>query len=159
MEQLNLWQLNTFFSLFVWFSCAHTTNRTKSEERSVQLAEVHLYRNINGLCWEKFIVKCKFFKYNKYKKIMKYALCVKLCQHDFIIVIVHKLLVHGHCSESGLHSLLSRSSRCPGLRPLKMWSQFTFWKMYKQIWILTFLTCVAWFSTKKEKSLIRSNLS
>ena len=44
---------------------------------------------------------------------MKYALCVKLCQHDFIIVMVHKLLVHGHCSESGLHSLLSRSSRCP----------------------------------------------
>ena len=44
---------------------------------------------------------------------MKYALCVKLCQHDFTIVIVHKLLVHGHCSESGLHSLPSRSSWCP----------------------------------------------
>ena len=29
------------------------------------------------------------------------------------IVIVVKLLVHGHCSESGLHSLPSRSSRCP----------------------------------------------
>ena len=26
---------------------------------------------------------------------------------------VHKLLVHGHFSESGLHSLLSRGSRCP----------------------------------------------
>ena len=36
---------------------------------------------------------------------MKYALCVKLCQHDFTIVIVHKLLVHGHCLESGLNSL------------------------------------------------------
>ena len=34
-----------------------------------------------------------------------------LCQHDFTIVIVHELLVHGHCSESCLHSLLSRSSR------------------------------------------------
>ena len=48
---------------------------------------------------------------------MKYALCVKLCQHDFTIVIVHKLLVHGHCSESGLHSLPSRSSRCPRSMP------------------------------------------
>ena len=47
---------------------------------------------------------------------MKYALCVKLCQHDFTIVIVHKLLIHDHCSESGLHSLPSRSSRCPRLR-------------------------------------------
>ena len=44
---------------------------------------------------------------------MKFVLCVKLCQHDFTIVIVHKLPVHGHCSESGLHSLPSRSSRCP----------------------------------------------
>ena len=47
---------------------------------------------------------------------MKYALCVKLCQHNFTIVIVHKLLVHGHCSESGLNSLPSRSSRCPRVR-------------------------------------------
>ena len=31
------------------------------------------------------------------------------------IVIVHELLVHGHCSESGLHSLPSRSFRCPRL--------------------------------------------
>ena len=46
---------------------------------------------------------------------MKYALCVKLCQHDFTIVMVHKLPVHGHCSESGLHSLPFRSSRCPRL--------------------------------------------
>ena len=42
-------------------------------------------------------------------KIMKYALCVKLCQHNLTIVIVHKLLVHGHCME---YSLPSRSSRC-----------------------------------------------
>ena len=48
---------------------------------------------------------------------MKYALCVKLYQHDFTIVIVVKLLVIGHCSDSGLHSLSSRSSRCPRLIP------------------------------------------
>ena len=35
-----------------------------------------------------------------------------LYQHDFTIVIV-KLLVNGHRSDSGLHSLLSRGSRCP----------------------------------------------
>ena len=128
MEQLNLWQLNTFFSLFVWFSCAHTTNRTKSEERSVQLAEVHLYRNINGLCWEKFIVKCKFFKYNKYKKIMKYALCVKLYRHNFTIVIVHNLLV-----QFGLHSLLSRSSRCPQLT-------LYYRNVASGVWLLTKMT-------------------
>ena len=40
---------------------------------------------------------------------MKYALCVKLYQHDFTIVIVVKLLVIGHCSDSGLHILSSRS--------------------------------------------------
>ena len=34
---------------------------------------------------------------------MKYTLCVKLCHHNFTIAIVHKLLVHGHCLESGLH--------------------------------------------------------
>ena len=50
---------------------------------------------------------------------MKYALCVKLCQHYFTIVIVHKLLVHGHFSESGLHSLPSRSSRCPRMNVQK----------------------------------------
>ena len=56
-----------------------------------------------------------FLRNTRHKKIMKYALCVKLCQHNFIIVLVHKLLVHGHCSESGLHSLPSRISRCPRL--------------------------------------------
>ena len=35
---------------------------------------------------------------------MKYDLCVKLCQHNFTIVIVHKLLIHGNCFESGLHA-------------------------------------------------------
>jgi hypothetical protein len=35
---------------------------------------------------------------------MKYALCVKFCQHNLTIVIVHKLIVHGRCLESGLHS-------------------------------------------------------
>jgi hypothetical protein len=49
------------------------------------------------------------------KKIMKYALSVKLCQHNFTIVIVHKLQVHGHCSDFGLHSPPSRSSRCPNV--------------------------------------------
>ena len=44
---------------------------------------------------------------------LRYALCMKLCQHNFTIAIVHKLLVHGHCSESGLYSLPSISSRCP----------------------------------------------
>ena len=39
----------------------------------------------------------------RHKKVMKYALCEKLCQHDFTIVIVVKLLVNGHCSDSGLH--------------------------------------------------------
>ena len=39
------------------------------------------------------------------KKFMKYSLCVKLCQHNFTTVIVHKLLVHDHCSESGMHNL------------------------------------------------------
>ena len=33
-------------------------------------------------------------------KIMKYALFVKLCQHNFTIVIVHKLLVHGHDTQT-----------------------------------------------------------
>ena len=37
----------------------------------------------------------------------------KLCQHSFTIVIIHKLIVHGNCSESSLHSLPFRSSRCP----------------------------------------------
>ena len=31
------------------------------------------------------------------------------------IAVVHKFLAHGHCSESGLHSLPSKSSRCPWL--------------------------------------------
>ena len=38
---------------------------------------------------------------------------MKWCEHDFTIVIVVKLLVNGHCSDSGLHNLLSRGSRCP----------------------------------------------
>ena len=35
------------------------------------------------------------------------------CASMILLDIIHKLLVHGHCSESGLNSLLSRSSRCP----------------------------------------------
>ena len=41
---MNLWQLNTFFLTFCPVCCAHTANRPKSEEKSVQLAEVHLYQ-------------------------------------------------------------------------------------------------------------------
>ena len=41
----------------------------------------------------------------RHKTIIKYALCVKLCQHNFTIVIVQKLLVYGHCSESGKLSM------------------------------------------------------
>ena len=37
-----------------------------------------------------------------------------------------------------------------------MWIQL---ENVQKMWILTFLICVAWFSTKKEKYLIRSNLS
>ena len=33
------------------------------------------------------------------KKIMKYAFCVKLWQHNFTIAIVVKLLIKGLCSE------------------------------------------------------------
>ena len=51
----------------------------------------------------------------RHKKVMKYELCVELCQHDFTIAIVVKLLVNGHCSDSSLQSLPSRSSRCPRL--------------------------------------------
>ena len=39
---------------------------------------------------------------------MKHTLCVKLCHHNFTKVIVHKLLVHGHHSDFGLHSLPSK---------------------------------------------------
>ena len=35
------------------------------------------------------------------------------------LVYVHKLLVHGHCLESGLHSPLSRSFQCPLINTLK----------------------------------------
>ena len=41
---MNLRQLNTFFLTFWPVCCNHTANRPKSEEKSVQLAEVHLYR-------------------------------------------------------------------------------------------------------------------
>ena len=34
---------------------------------------------------------------NTRHKIMKYALCVKLWQHNFTIVIVVKFLINGHC--------------------------------------------------------------
>ena len=42
---------------------------------------------------------------------------MKLWQHNFTIATVVKLLTKGLCSESGLHSLPSRSSRYPRLRP------------------------------------------
>ena len=58
---------------------------------------------------------------------MKYVHCVKLCQHNFTIVIVPKLLVHGHCSDFGLHSLPSRSSRCPRIPSLTKTLQL-FWE-------------------------------
>ena len=77
------------------------------------------------------------------KKIMKYALCVTLCQHNFTIVIVHKLLVHGHCLESGLHRLPSRSSRCPRPR----WSKaigptfsFKIWSCFEQLLIRKYVS-------------------
>ena len=38
---------------------------------------------------------------------------MKLWQHNFTIATGVKLLTKGLCSESGLHSLPSRSSRCP----------------------------------------------
>ena len=79
----------------------------------------NLMKNVNF--WKILLIRTSQQVYNKYqthKKIMKYALCVKLCQQNFTIVIVHKLLVHGHCLESGLHSLPSRSSRCPRLNTL-----------------------------------------
>ena len=41
---------------------------------------------------------------------------MKLWQHNFTITTVVKLLTKGLCSESELHSLPSRSSRCP--RPI-----------------------------------------
>ena len=40
---------------------------------------------------------------------------MKLWQHNFTIDTVVKFLTKGLCSESGLHSLPSRSSRCPRL--------------------------------------------
>ena len=40
------------------------------------------------------------------------AIYVKLWQHNFTIATVVKLLTKGLCSESGLHSLPFRSSRC-----------------------------------------------
>ena len=40
---MNLCQLNTFFLTFWLVCCAHTANRPKSKEKSVQLTEVHLY--------------------------------------------------------------------------------------------------------------------
>ena len=40
---------------------------------------------------------------------------MKLWQHNFTIATGVKLLTKGLCSESGLHSLPSRSSRCPRL--------------------------------------------
>ena len=49
---------------------------------------------------------------------------MKLCHHDFTIVIVQKFLVHGHCSESGLHSRPSRSSRCPRCTVVASITQF-----------------------------------
>ena len=39
--------------------------------------------------------------------------CQFLLQRKMKSTLVHKLLVQDHCSESGLHSLPSRSSRCP----------------------------------------------
>ena len=44
LVQMNLCQLNTFFLTFWPVCCAHTANQPKSEEKSVQLAEVHLYQ-------------------------------------------------------------------------------------------------------------------
>ena len=42
---MNLWPVEHFFpSLFGQFAAHYTANRPKSEEKSVQLAEVHLYR-------------------------------------------------------------------------------------------------------------------
>ena len=53
------------------------------------------------------------------KKIMKFAMWVKLWQHNFTIATVVKFLTKGLCSESGLHSPLSRSFRCPLINTLK----------------------------------------
>ena len=50
------------------------------------------------------------------KKHIKFTICVKLWQHNLTIATVVKLLTKGLCSESGLHSLPFRSSRCPRLR-------------------------------------------
>ena len=41
---MNLCQLNTFFLTFWPVCCVCEANRPKSEEKSFQLAEVHLYR-------------------------------------------------------------------------------------------------------------------
>ena len=51
---------------------------------------------------------------NNHKEEWSKTLCgVKLWQHNFTIATVVKLLTKGLCLESGLHSPLSRSSRCP----------------------------------------------
>ena len=42
---MNFCQLNTFFLTFWPVCCVSAANRPKSEEKSVQLAEVHLYRS------------------------------------------------------------------------------------------------------------------
>ena len=57
---------------------------------------------------------------SRHKKIIKFAICVKLWQHNFTIAAVVKFLTKGLCLESGLHSLPSRRSRCPRSSQLKV---------------------------------------
>ena len=54
-----------FFLTFWPVCCAHTANRPKSEEKSVQLAEVHLYRT--------------YFLQNPYFKGIASSMCFDLC--------------------------------------------------------------------------------
>ena len=42
---------------------------------------------------------------------MKFALCVKLCQHNFTIVMVVKFLYLGHCQDCAQSTLLSLNNR------------------------------------------------
>ena len=70
------------------------------------------------------------------------------------LVIVHKLIVHGYWSESGLHSFPSRNSWCPGLVPLSYfeWIYEVIYigirKIYIDNYILDFLFII-WYNSFK----------